>query len=131
MRRIQAFLDCKEIDTKLIKRDFTTISDTSVTIKSQGNFHWGSQKEVDPEEEIKDILEARKLKEKPEKKPKKKSIKKVSDKPGKLSIALKNLNLEIKKGEFVCVIGNIGSGKSSLLSAIIGDLLHDDAGEKI
>ena len=76
MRRIQAFLDCKEIDTKLIKRDFTTISDTSVTIKSQGNFHWGSQKEVDPEEEIKDILEARKLKEKPEKKPKKKSIKK-------------------------------------------------------
>jgi len=30
--------------------------------------------------------------------------------------------LKIKKGSFVCVIGNVASGKSSLLSAIIGDL---------
>jgi ABC-type lipoprotein export system ATPase subunit len=34
------------------------------------------------------------------------------------------LNLEIKKGEFVCIIGDVGSGKSSLLSALIGDLLY-------
>jgi ABC-type lipoprotein export system ATPase subunit len=32
--------------------------------------------------------------------------------------------LEIKKGEFVCIIGDVGSGKSSLLSALIGDLLY-------
>jgi ABC-type uncharacterized transport system ATPase component len=32
--------------------------------------------------------------------------------------------LKIKQGEFVCVIGDVGSGKSSLLSAIIGDLLY-------
>jgi Fe-S cluster assembly ATPase SufC len=37
---------------------------------------------------------------------------------------LKNLNLKIKKGEFVCIIGDVGSGKSSLLSALIGDLLY-------
>ena len=28
----------------------------------------------------------------------------------------------MKQGEFVCVIGDIGSGKSSLLSALIGDM---------
>ena len=37
---------------------------------------------------------------------------------------MKNLDLQIKRGEFVCVIGDVGSGKSSLLSALIGDLLH-------
>jgi ABC-type cobalamin/Fe3+-siderophores transport system ATPase subunit len=41
-------------------------------------------------------------------------------------ITLKNINLKVKKGEFVCVIGDVGSGKSSLLSAIIGDMLYLD-----
>jgi len=42
--------------------------------------------------------------------------------------ALKEIDLTIKQGEFVCVIGDVGSGKSSLLSAIVGDLLacHED-----
>ena len=41
---------------------------------------------------------------------------------------LKDLNLEIKKGEFVAIIGPTGSGKSCLLNAILNDyeLLHSD-----
>ena len=39
-------------------------------------------------------------------------------------MALKDFHLQIKQGEFVCVIGDVGSGKSSLLSSIIGDLLY-------
>ena len=42
-------------------------------------------------------------------------------------IALKGINLNIKQGEFVCIIGDVGSGKSSLLSALIGDLLYLDS----
>lgn len=38
-------------------------------------------------------------------------------------VCLKNIDLKIKKGHFVCIIGKVGSGKSSLLSAMIGDLL--------
>jgi len=41
-------------------------------------------------------------------------------------ITLSNINLEVKHGEFVCIIGDVGSGKSSLLSAMIGDMLHID-----
>lgn len=37
---------------------------------------------------------------------------------------LKNLDISIVKGEFVCVIGDVGSGKTSLLQAIIGDLIY-------
>lgn len=33
---------------------------------------------------------------------------------------LKNLNFEVKKGEFIAVTGHIGSGKSSLLDALAG-----------
>ena len=35
---------------------------------------------------------------------------------------LKDVNIEIKKGELVAVIGPVGSGKSNLLSAVLGDM---------
>jgi len=38
-------------------------------------------------------------------------------------IALKNIDLKIKKGELVFMIGKVGAGKSSILSTVIGDLL--------
>ena len=38
-------------------------------------------------------------------------------------VCLKEIDLKIKKGEFVCIIGDVGSGKSSLLNSIIGDLI--------
>ena len=39
-------------------------------------------------------------------------------------LTLKNLKMTIKKGEFVCIIGDVGAGKSSLLNAIIGELMY-------
>ena len=36
---------------------------------------------------------------------------------------MKNIDITIQKGEFVCIIGEIGSGKSSILSSLIGDML--------
>ena len=39
-------------------------------------------------------------------------------------ITLKNIELEIAKGEFVAIVGQIRSGKSSVLSSIIGDMLY-------
>jgi len=38
------------------------------------------------------------------------------------NIILKDVNLEIKKGEFVYLIGRVGSGKSSLLKTLYADL---------
>lgn len=39
-------------------------------------------------------------------------------------VTLKDIDFKVRKGEFVCIIGDVGSGKSSLLQAIVGDLLY-------
>ena len=48
------------------------------------------------------------------------------DEKKKLSkfITLKDIKMDIKKGEFISIIGNVSSGKSSLLQSIIGDLIY-------
>lgn len=35
---------------------------------------------------------------------------------------LKNINFEVKTGQLVAVVGQVGSGKSSLISAILGEM---------
>ena len=40
----------------------------------------------------------------------------------KKGFELKNINLQINKGELVFVIGQIGSGKSALIHSILGHL---------
>lgn len=38
------------------------------------------------------------------------------------SIVLRNINMRVKEGSLVAVVGTVGSGKSSLLSAILGEM---------
>jgi energy-coupling factor transporter ATP-binding protein EcfA2 len=35
---------------------------------------------------------------------------------------LSDINLEVKEGELVCVVGRVGSGKSSLVNALLGEM---------
>jgi len=39
-----------------------------------------------------------------------------------VSFTLKNINLTCKKGQLVAVVGSVGSGKSSLVSAVLGEM---------
>jgi len=48
------------------------------------------------------------------------NVQKVFKTPDKDVIALKDINLEIKQGEFVCLLGPSGCGKSTLLNAVAG-----------
>ena len=36
---------------------------------------------------------------------------------------LNNINLTVKQGEFICIIGEVGSGKSSLIQAILNNMI--------
>lgn len=42
------------------------------------------------------------------------------------SPVLKNINLRVKKGEVTAVVGRVGSGKSSLVSALLGDMVKTE-----
>ena len=37
---------------------------------------------------------------------------------------LSDLDVNVKKGSFVVIVGATGSGKSSLLGALIGEMIH-------
>lgn len=45
---------------------------------------------------------------------------------GNLTV-LKKMNVNFEKGKLICIIGDVGSGKSSLLSALLGDLQYLDS----
>ena len=52
-----------------------------------------------------------------------KNIKEKNNEEKKIITLLKNINFKIKKGEHICIIGEVGSGKTCLLNAIINNLL--------
>ena len=35
---------------------------------------------------------------------------------------LRDIDMEVKEGQLVCIVGRVGSGKSSLLSALLGEM---------
>ena len=41
-------------------------------------------------------------------------------------ITLKSIDLQVKKGEFICIIGDVGAGKSSIINALLGELTYLD-----
>ncbi len=112
MKRVQKFLMVDEVQTNI--REHVRLDRDALEIK--GNFSWGFEEKKD-----KDDLK----KEKKDKKEKNKTIPEETkqEKPLKEFINLRDLDINIRKGEFVCVIGDVGSGKTSLLSAIIGEMI--------
>ena len=133
LNRIEKFLKEAEINKNdIIRNDLETIQKNIVIKIQNGNFSWGNSRFNNNN----NINYNNNKKEKP--------IQQVELQDTKSSLLispsfsysplinsstnltheliLKNINLEIKKGEFVCIIGEVGSGKSSLLQAILNNM---------
>lgn len=112
----------------------------ALKVYKNANFHWGLNQPIEKiprkggkrgqDEQHKEILKARQgkgaKKKNSGKRAKEEEAETVQNETQTVAelLVLKNLNFSIKKGEFVCLIGDVGSGKSSFLSALLGDLLY-------
>jgi len=115
--RINKFLTAEEINTEYIKKSEVDYPDTAIRMKN-GNFYWLTEeekklkkkKEEEEAEEKKEIVQEEPL---------------ATDNEGE-KLILKDLNLEIKKGSFVAILGDVGSGKSSFLFSLAGEMKVPD-----
>jgi ATP-binding cassette, subfamily C (CFTR/MRP), member 2 len=96
--RIERFLALPEVQAGL-KSSLPEESLNDVEIK--GNFTWGVKQQSG-----------------------KKSKKSAKKQETASDVTLKGIDLKVKKGEFICIIGDVACGKSSLLHAIIGDMIY-------
>ena len=127
-----------ETQKGLIKRTSDPEAETAVAIR--GNFSWGVTPKMDQ-------AEKNEIRTKMMKKAYKKNTKDMgrirkgvfdyfntdkaknyhitlADRTLKQMVNLKDLDIQLKKGSFNIIIGETGAGKSSLLSAMIGEMIH-------
>ena len=128
--RIEKFLSEPEINYDNIIYDDKFSKEQGIAIKIEnGTFTWGEKRLKPIKSSIKNINKEEKEKNSNnyENKPLfEKDI--IKDKNYVAAtpieqLILKNINLEVKKGEFVCIIGEVGSGKSSLIHAILNNMI--------
>ncbi|KAM3143255.1 hypothetical protein pb186bvf_004587 [Paramecium bursaria] len=100
--RIQKFLRTKELQRDCIQQS-EYVHDESINIK-QGNFQWPSKQEE---------------------KSSNKQSNQVQD-VEKQQLCLKEIDIKILPRQFISIIGDVGSGKSSLLQCLLGEMLYDD-----
>ena len=108
LKRIEEYMHAEELD---FSPETEYLSDNAVVI-SNGNFVWNEVVETESPTEA--------------------SVKKdYDDKESKFTPlnphfnGIQNLNLVLPKNKLIAVVGPIGSGKSSLLSALVGEMISD------
>jgi len=137
MTRLNTFYNAPEVQKGLIEKKPLEESD-EYALTVQGSFSWGISSQ-DKEE-----------RDKLEEKAKKRDEKRLEKTQGTLTkwmrkaiparkvkydipvpsrsldhiLNLKDIDLKVNKGEFVVIIGEVGSGKTSLLSTMIGEMIH-------
>ena len=118
MKRIHKFLICKEINLQAVSLRDASLDDNVGVQVCNSNFSWGGLKQgkSDINKANNKLINIQQNTEDSQ----------VITSTVRKSILLKSLNLTIYSGEFICIIGEVGSGKSSLISAILGDMIAVD-----
>lgn len=83
----------------------------------KGNFSWGFSEKKTKAKKSGPPGKKGKAKEEEQKEP-------TKPKQIKTLLTLKDIDFKVRKGEFVCIIGDVGAGKTSLLKSIVGDLIY-------
>lgn len=104
LERIEEFMHAEELD---FSPDTQFLADNSISIQN-GNFTWGALEKHNQQESIdeKELLPG-------------------SDSLNSRFNGLNDINLVLPRNKLIAVVGPIGSGKSSLLSALVGEMKCD------
>ena len=111
IKRVNKYLNAPELDDYVVRS--TTGPALSVM---NASFSWGIQLKDKDEENSNDKDENNKKQEKKKRKTKKEN--EESSPP----ITLENINARVEKGSFTAIVGNVGTGKSSFLNAVLGEM---------
>ena len=106
MKRLNNFLSAKELTNYITPK--CSSPDNCIELDNC-SFRWS--KTPPPSDSKKD---------KKDKKDKKKEPEESRQEDGK--VTLSNININIKPGSFVAIVGAVGSGKSSILNSILGNM---------
>ena len=138
MDRLWSFYCAPEAQTALIDRKEVQ-QDDEYALRIKGNFSYGVCKKLEHHEKEKIWEKIRKREHKKKTKGMGRIRKAFSDwkqdkryrpyitlkdRSMENMIALKDLDINIKKGAFTVIIGATGAGKSTLLNAMMGELIH-------
>ena len=154
IKRIEKFLLSEEIDVSYIKKDNSFEKPISLCVRN-GNFSWESSERAQQVEEKPNkkkyvrlddeasslTLELAESEDKATRSPmSSESSKEINfiateeeQQPAPILSAaekaevfkLQNINFEVKRGSFVAIIGDVGSGKSSLFYSLAGEMNYD------
>jgi len=102
LKRVEQFMFNGEVDTSYIARSKQAASNIALKI-TNGNFYW-LNKPLEAEE--------------------KELFSQESTTSG-YKLILKDINMTIPKGSFVAILGDVGSGKSSLFNSVLGEMVYD------
>ncbi|KAH7710489.1 multidrug resistance-associated protein 1-like protein [Aphelenchoides avenae] len=91
-KRMKEFLVADEIDFGAVERDAQDKESTSVILAKNATFSWETNEGTDDDDST------------------------------ATSPIIQNLSLEVHRSSFVAIAGRVGSGKSSLLSALLGEM---------
>ena len=125
LKRIENFLKQDDVDLSKIQRNEQDSNSEGIAVRIEnGNFSWGvEQKEEKPQTYL-PLQKSRQDKKSKIVSKRYSNLESLEAFPLYLTNTLKNINLTISKGEFVCIIGEVGGGKSSLLYAILNNLIQ-------
>lgn len=114
--RLNRFLNSSELEN-YVERNSILPDDAIISIEN-GKFSWG-----DTDETVNtDIKQKSKTKVKDNKDDANEEPLLNDQSKKKNELILQSINLKIQKGSLVAIVGHVGSGKSSLLSAILGEM---------
>ena len=119
-------MTAEEINTEYIKKNEVDYPETAIRVKS-GNFYWLTEEEKklkkkkeEEEEEKQKEAEGEEKQELVQEEEEEAAASEVSSEGDNL--ILRDINIEIRKGSFVAILGDVGSGKSSFLLSLTGEM---------